>query len=166
LTSNEGNDVRKRKGYVSNEKLAKAFVDCRGIVSLAAKKVGLSRRAVYKRLDASVELQDALVDARDSADDFVEGMLFSKIADGDIAAIIFYLKCRCTHRGFVEPQFLQVLGNVRHQHEIPVETNVREVVAELAKDPDWRRFALESEAADCHPRLLGDQRDQAREPDG
>lgn len=73
-----------------------------GVVTSAAKKVGINPATHYgwvKKDEAYAEAVDAI---QDTAIDFVESKLFSQIKDGNTTATIFYLKTKAKHRGYVE----------------------------------------------------------------
>lgn len=86
----------KKKSYIE------AIKASRGLVTLAAEMLGVSRAAVYAAAKRWPDVQQALEDARERTLDFTEGKLMEKVKEGDIAAIIFTLKTLGKHRGFVE----------------------------------------------------------------
>lgn len=91
-----------------------------GIVTEACRSIGLSRSTFYDWLKSDSEFKDAVRDIQETAIDYVEGKLFQKIsgitmgkhdAEGAIVtydippsdtAIIFYLKTKAKHRGYIE----------------------------------------------------------------
>lgn len=82
--------------------LAQAIRAQNGIVSLAAKQLGVTRKALYDRIQAEPELQAVLQEARETVLDFAEGHLLAKIKSGDLGAICFLLKCQGKARGWIE----------------------------------------------------------------
>lgn len=73
-----------------------------GIVTKAAKDVGVTRRAHAKWLAADPEYADEVADIQERTLDFVEAKLLKKVSDLDTTAIIFYLKTKGKARGYVE----------------------------------------------------------------
>ncbi len=83
--------------------LIEALEKTLGIVTTACIQVGIGRTTFYEYCkDPEFKLQ---VDSIDNiALDFAESGLHKKIKEGNIAAIIFYLKTKGKKRGFVERQ--------------------------------------------------------------
>lgn len=92
---------------VSNAKIVTALKEARGLVMVAARKLGVSRQQLYRRIEANPEVREALEEARDFTTDTAEAALFKAIAAGEAWAVCFYLKCQGKDRGYIE----------RHQHE-------------------------------------------------
>ena len=76
---------------VSVKALEKAITEHRGNISRAAQAVGLSRRMVYNRIEASPALQAAVQEAREALIDLVEGGLYDAAVGGDRTAQIAVL---------------------------------------------------------------------------
>jgi len=86
------------------EDYIKAITEAQGLISVAARRLGCSRTAVYEAAKNHPEVQRAIDDARERTTDLAEGKLFQKINEGDNTAIIFYLKTQGKKRGYVERQ--------------------------------------------------------------
>jgi len=86
------------------EEYAQAVTEAQGLISVAARRLGVSRSSVYDAAKNHVEVRQAIEDARERTTDLAEGKLFQKINDGDNTAIIFYLKTQAKQRGYVERQ--------------------------------------------------------------
>ena len=87
--------------YTAKE-MIDAITEARGFVTEAAESLGCSRRTVYRYLDDYSTVAEALEDAREKRHDFVENKLMQAVDQGNITAIIFYLKTQCKDRGYVE----------------------------------------------------------------
>ena len=85
----------------SAQQMADAIREARGFVTVAAEKLGCHRATVQRYINDYATVQDALTDAREKRHDFVENKLMTAIQDGNITAIIFYLKT-CKDRGYIE----------------------------------------------------------------
>ena len=86
------------------EQIIKAIKDSKGYVAKAAGLLGVSRSTFYNYLKKYSTVQEALDDVRESRHDYVESQLLKQIDQGNITAIIFYLKTQCKSRGYVERQ--------------------------------------------------------------
>jgi len=75
-----------------------------GIVSTAAKQVGISRDTHYRWLKEDAEYKDQVEGIADLALDYVESQLFKSIGNHSDAATIFYLKTKGKKRGYIERQ--------------------------------------------------------------
>ena len=81
-----------------------------GYISVIAGRLGCSRSHVYNLRDKFATFAEALEDERERQKDFAEGKLQEQIKDGNMTAIIFYLKTQAKERGYVERQQVQQLN--------------------------------------------------------
>jgi hypothetical protein len=84
------------------EQMIDAIHKARGFISTAAQFCGVSRQTFYTYLRKYATVQQALEDAREKNHDFVESKLMKAIDDGNVTAMIFYLKTQCKKRGYIE----------------------------------------------------------------
>jgi len=87
---------RKPADYVT------AIRETRGALSAVADRLGVDVRTVYRARDRWPVVRDAIEEARERQLDFTEIKLHQLIADGNITAIIFYLKTQGKKRGYIE----------------------------------------------------------------
>ncbi len=80
----------------------------RGNLASIARELGVSRSTVQDRVGRSQELQQALVDARESMIDDAITSLHNKVMGGDTVATIFFLKTQGWRRGFAERKQVDV----------------------------------------------------------
>ena len=73
-----------------------------GIVSKACKDANICRTTHYQWMNDDPEYNKAVNDISEFAIDFVESELFRQIKDGNVTAIIFYLKTKGKKRGYIE----------------------------------------------------------------
>ena len=85
-----------------------ALKEARGMVAVAARKLGVSRVTIYNRRERSEAVRDAIEEARDFTTDVAELKLYESIQKGEAWAVQFYLKTLGKERGYSE----------RHEHEI------------------------------------------------
>ena len=95
--------VRKK---IPIETLEAALHDAYGIVTDAARNVGISREALSKRIGRSARLKAALADGRERLLDKTEGKLVTAVDKGEAWAITLALKTLGKSRGYVERQEL------------------------------------------------------------
>ncbi len=86
----------------SEAAVAAALRDAQGFVSVAAAKLGCSADSVHDAIKRWPSLEAVLKECREAMIDTAEGKLQSLINDGNVAAIIFFLKCHAKGRGYVE----------------------------------------------------------------
>lgn len=82
--------------------IAEALVEARGLVSVAARRLGVSRTTLYAWMEREPELKQVLSDARELTTDMAEAALFKAIQSGEAWAVCFYLKTQGKRRGYVE----------------------------------------------------------------
>ena len=83
-----------------------------GVVSEATKLVGIDRATHYKWLNSDDDYKAAVEDSADVAIDFAETALKGQIEQGNITAIIFYLKTKGKKRGYIERQEIHHGGSI------------------------------------------------------
>lgn len=76
----------------------------KGNVAAIARHLGCNRSTVWNRCNESPTLMAALEDARQGMLDNAESVLYKKVLDGDMTAVIFFLKTQGRNRGYVERQ--------------------------------------------------------------
>ena len=124
---------------VTDEQIATALREARGMVTVAASRLGVTDRALHYRMASSPELQQVKHEAREANKDLAESALLKAIEKGESWAICFFLKCQARDRGYIERVDARVEGNVEHRGVVGVD--VRAVVAELEANPEWLAFA-------------------------
>ena len=88
------------KPKITEEGLIKAAYSCGGIIRLVAEKFGVSRNAIYKRVQQSKALQTAFDQASESLLDLAEAKHIEAIKAGYYPAIQFHLKTKGRKRGY------------------------------------------------------------------
>jgi len=97
-----GKNVISKKREQKAEKIIAAIKESKGLLTLAARKAGISYTTVWRYTQDFPSVKQAVEEAKEFMTDFAEGKLFEKISKGDITAIIFYLKTKGKSRGYVE----------------------------------------------------------------
>ena len=103
---------REEKTKKNKENLLIALTKSLGIVSEACKKVKLSRQIFYQYCLLDKEFKKQVSAINEIALDFAESKLLNLIADENVTAILFYLKCKGKKRGYVETQQLEHTGEL------------------------------------------------------
>lgn len=102
---------------------AKQIIDAlqksKGIKSKAAEALQCSRNTIDKWIRDYPTVADAYEEINEATVDKVESALFDQIEDGNITAIIFYLKTKAKARGYVERQ--EVTGQDGNALKIEIE---------------------------------------------
>lgn len=100
--------VKKRGPRVTDAEIKEALTASRGILTVAsawiAKNKGkqIRHQSLSERISKSEDLQKARKGVDEATLDFAESKLYELLAKGDKTALIFYLKCKGKHRGWVE----------------------------------------------------------------
>jgi hypothetical protein len=84
--------------------LIEAMVKSLGVVTSACKIAGVGRTAFYDYYNHDPEFKAVIDDVTNITLDFAESKLHQQIDNGNITAIIFYLKTKGKNRGYVERQ--------------------------------------------------------------
>ena len=73
-----------------------------GVVTAAAKQTGVNRTTHYKWMKQDSKYKEEVDALDDLVLDFAENALFKMMKEKNTAAVIFFLKCKGKHRGYVE----------------------------------------------------------------
>ena len=91
------------KNFVySEERVIEALQESRGIVSAAARRLGMTRRNLTRRVKDSEKLKEVRDDARNEFCDLAESKLVENVEAGNVPSVLFALKCLGKDRGYVE----------------------------------------------------------------
>jgi hypothetical protein len=94
----------------TNAQIITAIRDSRGLIAVAARKLGVSRRTVYNRLEKSDEIREALDEARDFALDVGQAKLYQAVEAGESWAVQYLLTTLGKARGFTTRQQVEHSG--------------------------------------------------------
>lgn len=86
----------------SAEDMATALRDAKGMVTVAASKLGCSQQTIRNYAARYASVQTAIDESREQMLDVAELQLAKQINSGNISAIIFYLKTIGKRRGYIE----------------------------------------------------------------
>lgn len=99
-----------------NPTLKKAMIEALekslGIVTTAAKSVGIDRSTHYDWLNNDPDYKKAVEGIADIALDFAESKLHKSIENGSDTATIFYLKTKGKKRGYIEKTEVEQSGGL------------------------------------------------------
>lgn len=118
--------------HFTPEQVIEALKQSQGLVYLAAKQLGCSAQTIYNYGKRYAKVREALQEAKGERVDRAELALWSQINNGNIAAIIFYLKTQGKDRGYVERQEMSGPDG----GAIPVATKIIEVTKNYQADGD------------------------------
>ena len=102
---NNNNEISKKRADTA-QRIIKALSESKGLLTLAASKAGVSYSTINRYAREFSSVQDAVHEAKESMLDYTESKLYAAIKDGNMTAIIFYLKTQGKGRGYIE----------RHEH--------------------------------------------------
>lgn len=82
--------------------VAQALAETKGMVYLAAKRLGCSHTTVYNYIEKYATVKDAWDSANGEMGDITELKLYQAVQDGQPWAVAFYLKTKGKSRGYTE----------------------------------------------------------------
>jgi predicted transcriptional regulator len=86
----------------TQEQVAEALTAAGGVQADAARILGCSRSTINGYVRRYPHLQELLINTREETLDLAESQLQKKIKEGNMTAIIFFLKTQGKQRGYVE----------------------------------------------------------------
>lgn len=93
---------RKGNKRLSQERIIKLLLEHNGMLSHAAKALGVSFYKLKRYVESNETVQEALKVIEDATIETVESELFKNIQQGNVASIIFYLKTKGKKKGYIE----------------------------------------------------------------
>lgn len=91
-----------RKEEYTAEQVIDAIEQAGGLQTQAAEILGCHRKTIARYIDRYVTVKEAYDAANETQLDLAEKSLFNQIKQGNVTAIIFYLKTKGKNRGYVE----------------------------------------------------------------
>ena len=102
-----------KKGLTEKQKIfLEIFQKSLGVIFHACKKAGIDRSTFYDWKKKNELFVEKVEEIEESAIDFVESKLFEKIQDGDTTSIIFLLKTKGRHRGYIQKAEIDNSGKI------------------------------------------------------
>jgi Bacterial regulatory protein, Fis family len=94
--------MKPRTGYtqVPEARVKAALKRHAGNISLAARACGISRQALWSRVQRSPELQAFIYDVEEDTCDMVENAIIEAVRNGDMATARWWADRRMRHRGY------------------------------------------------------------------
>lgn len=96
------------KNKVSDKQIIEALKACHGFQSQACKllekqfNISFTPSAISKRISASDEIKTALAEMLVADLDYAENKMWELIKEGNVAALLFFLKTKGKERGYAE----------------------------------------------------------------
>ena len=108
----------------------KAFIEVlrnnAGNIKLSCEKAGIGRTTYYNWIDDDKDFEKEVSNVNEELIDFAESELMKKITDGNLTAIIFFLKTKGQTRGYIEKQYIH-----QKQMNVPIkEFELDEIIIE------------------------------------
>lgn len=101
-----------RQGDPRKEAMLKELEKNLGVVTLAAKTVGIARSTHYLWMTEDKVYRDTVNDLNDVVLDFAESKLHKLVEKEDVAATLFLLKTKGKKRGYIERQEIEHSGEL------------------------------------------------------
>lgn len=86
----------------TDEQMVDALNTTKGLVYLAAEKLGCAPSTIYRRAQESETVGEKIRRERGRMVDLAEAKLWQQINDGNTTAILFFLKTQAKDRGYIE----------------------------------------------------------------
>lgn len=124
----------------SDEEIIKALTESKGLVQLAAKSLGCSRRCIYDRIKDVPEVAEALADSRELIIDEADRKLQELVQQGHFQAIALVLQTLGKKRGYGAESTVNVNGKIEtsfNLDSLPVEdlAKVWEILGKADTNP-------------------------------
>lgn len=118
------------------EQFLEAYHSASANISVACKKVGISRETYYRWCKEDASFKANCSDVEESLLDMAETMLLKAIRDGKTAELIFYLKTKGKSRGYVERTEMTGMNGMPMSQSMEISVVNNETKNELIKLAD------------------------------
>lgn len=92
-----------------------------GFIKEVCRSIGISRQTYYRWMESDEKFRKAVKDEQEGLLDFAESKLFNLINDKHPTAIIFFLKTKGRHRGYIERTEMEFQGSEKKPLRIILE---------------------------------------------
>lgn len=126
----------------TDAQIAKALAATAGNMAAAAKKLGLNRSSVKRRVDASTDLQLVCSEAKETTTDIAESALVISIRKREPWAVRFWLRTQAKERGYTYREELSGPGGT----PVPVQATAPRGLIEALSKIDGATRGLDDDA--------------------
>jgi len=123
--------VKVKRSTISNDEIVEIYKKKGCNISSTCSAIGIDRRTLCRWRDADNELDRMILEADEAVIDFTESKLIEQINDGNLTAIIFFLKTKGKRRGYIESN--EVVANVSGLELRPLTNDELEELKKLNK---------------------------------
>lgn len=111
--------------HTNKNTVLEKLIESQGNISEACKAAGIARRTFYLWKDEDAEFAEKADEITEATIDAVEGYLMKEMKAGNPACIIFFLKTRAKHRGYVEKSEVEnTIKGVKGKYVLPDGTEI------------------------------------------
>lgn len=124
---------------ISTKDIEALITQYHGNIAAIARALNVSRGTIYNRMKDDPKLRVAIDDAHEAMVDNMESKLYQAAMDGNLGAIIFWLKTQGKRRGWVERQEVTGAegGALHHVYEFDFRSlSDEELEAEIVAEAD------------------------------
>jgi hypothetical protein len=100
--NDNGATGKSKKSEKTAARIIKAVKETHGFLSAAAPRAGVGYRTIVRYANEYPSVIQAVQEAKEEMKDYAESKLFKQIEEGNLTAIIFYLKTQAKDRGYTE----------------------------------------------------------------
>ncbi len=112
-----------KKPHLTVDKIAESLRATGGIISHAATALGVHRSTISRRIGRSEVLKAVMEEATEGALDIAEETLMNKIKEGNLTAVIFFLKTKGRGRGYIEKHHVEAEARMTHDSWVEILEN-------------------------------------------
>lgn len=121
--------------HLLKEAMLVALAKTLGIVTPAARQVGIRRQQHYEWMQNDPLYKQAVDEMENEALDFAESKLHTLVAKGNVVATIFYLKTKGKKRGYIERTEINATNtNINHDAKPLTPDEIKAMADELDKN--------------------------------
>jgi len=113
----------------------KALKNTGGVLKNVAEVIGCARSTVYEAAKRHPEVEAVLQEEREKLKDLAEERLIEQIQQGNMTAIIWYMKTQMKDRGYVEKQEVEHSGEIKGAEvQVYLPSNDRDDLPEAVRE--------------------------------
>lgn len=112
LNVQRAKDTANARTVQLKKKVLQKLEDCLGVITTACKLSNCSRTQFYEWVRTDKEFEAAVKEIGEVALDVAESQLHKLMLNDNPAAVIFYLKTKGKHRGYIERQEFKINNKV------------------------------------------------------